>query len=87
MAFGLSGSGEKAQMVGADTTLVFYNSVTKKGEVVDYILTDKSQCSPQSLNGACPDNYIQGGKQDSKIVSWSYVDGVLRVAYRYNSSS
>lgn len=82
MAFGLSGRSDRSAMVGADTTIVFYNSETKKAEVVDYIITAKSQCAPQSSSGACPDTYIAGGQQNSELISWNYADGVLKVTYR-----
>lgn len=82
MAFGMSGDPDRAKMVGADATLVFYNSELKKAEVVDYILTAKSQCAPQSSSGACPDQYILGGQQNSELVSWNYADGVLKVTYK-----
>lgn len=72
-------------MEGGDVTLVWFDSLTRKAEIADYILTAKSQCAPQSKSGACPDKYF-GGTEDSQLVSWSYVNGILRATYRFEWS-
>ncbi|CAG2101971.1 unnamed protein product [Medioppia subpectinata] len=81
ISFGLSGSTQRAQMVGADVVVVFYDSVSQKAKVVDYTLTAKAQCAPQSNSGACPDQVV-GGRQDSELILWHYNDGVLKVSYK-----
>ncbi|RWS07336.1 Protein Skeletor:-like isoforms D/E [Dinothrombium tinctorium] len=82
LSFGLSGSHERPQMIGADVAVAFFDSKTNRAIVDDYILTAKAQCAPQSNSGACPDTRISGGKQDTELISWSYNDGILNVVYK-----
>ena len=82
MAFGISGDSERPRMVDSDVTIVYYDSQDKRAKVVDYFITAKSQCAPQSNSGACPDIKIPGGRDDSQLVSWSFADGILRVAFK-----
>lgn len=82
MAFGISGDPNRPKMVDADVVVVYYDSMEKRAKVVDYFLTAKSQCAPQSLSGACPDDKIPGGRSDAQLVAWSFADGILKVTYR-----
>lgn len=82
MAFGISGNANRPQMEESDVTLVFYDSQEQRAEVVDYYLTAKSQCAPQSESGACPDRSFPRGRDDSQLVSWNYADGILKVTYK-----
>ncbi|KAI1303214.1 Protein Skeletor, isoforms B/C [Halotydeus destructor] len=82
MSFGMSGDPEKPSMIGADVTVVYYDSEAQTAKAVDYVLTDYSQCAPQSQSGACPDTIISQGKNNVELMSWNYYDGILRVAYR-----
>jgi len=82
MAFGLSGDPDRPKMIDSDVTVVWYDQYDKRGKVVDYFITAKSQCAPQSQSGACPDLRLSGGREDSQLLSWNYADGILKVAYR-----
>lgn len=82
MAFGLSGDPDRPKMIDSDVTVVWYDQYDKRAKVVDYFITAKSQCAPQSQSGACPDLRLSGGREDSQLLSWNYADGILKVAYR-----
>lgn len=45
LAFGLSGSSERPEMIGADVAVTFYDTLTSTVQVVDYTLKHKSQVS------------------------------------------
>ncbi|RWS24858.1 Protein Skeletor:-like isoforms D/E [Leptotrombidium deliense] len=82
ISFGLSGSHEKAQMVGADVAVAYFDSRLNRAIVQDYILTAKAQCNPQSNSGACPDYKVNGGQENLQLVSWSHLNGFLNVVYK-----
>ncbi|XP_013780945.1 protein Skeletor, isoforms B/C-like [Limulus polyphemus] len=79
MGFGRSGDDNKAKMIGADITLVFYDGENSLARAVDYLLTSKAQCSKGS--GVCLDVKL-GGKENSQLVSWEKVNGILKVTYK-----
>jgi len=82
MAFGISGDPDLPKMVDSDVTIVYYDSREKRAKVVDYYITAKSQCAPQSNSGACPDVKIPAARDDTQMVSYNFADGILRVAYK-----
>lgn len=82
VSFGISGDLSSTQMIGSDVVLAYFDSKSRRVQLIDYILTDKSQCAPQTGSGSCPDHIIRGGRQDSELISSSYIDGVLKVVYR-----
>ncbi|RWS23194.1 Protein Skeletor:-like isoforms D/E, partial [Leptotrombidium deliense] len=82
MSFGLSGAYEKAQMVGADVAVAYFDSKLNRAIVQDYILTAKSQCNAQTGSGACPDSKYNDGKESLELVSWSHSNGFLNVVYK-----
>ena len=82
MSFGISGDPNRPKMVDADVVVVYYDSQEKRAKVTDYYLTAKSQCAPQSLSGACPDEKIPGGRSDAQLVAWNFADGILKVTFR-----
>ncbi|XP_015782151.1 protein Skeletor, isoforms B/C [Tetranychus urticae] len=84
LAFGLSGSSERPEMIGADVAVTFYDTLTSSVQVVDYTLKHKSQCAPQSYSGACPDDLTLGGRQDLIMISGNYLNGYLKSIYKRN---
>ncbi|XP_074594209.1 protein Skeletor, isoforms B/C-like [Brevipalpus obovatus] len=84
LAFGLSGSSERPEMIGADVAVTFYDTLTSTVQVVDYTLRHKSQCAPQTNSGACPDDVTFGGRQDLIMVSGNYLNGYLKAIYKRN---
>lgn len=43
LAFGRSGNDNRAEMIGADVAVAFYDSDSRTAKVVDYYLGSKSQ--------------------------------------------
>ncbi|CAG0886547.1 unnamed protein product, partial [Cyprideis torosa] len=78
MSFGLSGSPERSEMIGADVAVAYFD---ERGEprVDDYFLSAKSQCD--GTRGVCPDTRI-GGSNDFHSVSGEYVGGVASITFR-----
>ncbi|UYV60882.1 hypothetical protein LAZ67_1002664 [Cordylochernes scorpioides] len=79
MAFGRSGNDERAQMIGADVVVAFFDKDLGVVRVVDYFLTNKGQCT--RTTGACPD-LLLGGSQNVELRASLYEEGRLRVTYR-----
>ncbi|XP_055306953.1 protein Skeletor, isoforms B/C isoform X1 [Sitodiplosis mosellana] len=65
MAFGLSGTNGRPQMVGADVVVAFYDKVSRVFRAEDYYLSHLSQCDGKQ--GVCPDERI-GGRNDVTVV-------------------
>ncbi|RWS18924.1 protein Skeletor: isoforms B/C-like protein, partial [Leptotrombidium deliense] len=71
VAFGLSGDSNRNQMIGSDVAVAFFDTRLNTAVIQDYILTARAQCNPKAENGACPDKYINGAREDIDLVSWS----------------
>ncbi|XP_016842690.1 protein Skeletor, isoforms B/C isoform X2 [Nasonia vitripennis] len=78
VAFGLSGSEGKAQMIGADVVVVGYNKSSNSFFAEDYYMSEYAQCDGK--RGVCPDHRI-GGKNDAVFVSGKRENGVTTVTY------
>ncbi|XP_048522667.1 protein Skeletor, isoforms B/C isoform X2 [Dendroctonus ponderosae] len=78
MAFGLSGDNNKAQMIGADITVVFFDKDLRSFRAEDYYISHLSQCDGKS--GVCPDERI-GGRNDVSVLHGDRTNGVLTIKY------
>nr|XP_033323000.1 protein Skeletor, isoforms B/C isoform X1 [Megalopta genalis]XP_033323001.1 protein Skeletor, isoforms B/C isoform X2 [Megalopta genalis]XP_033323002.1 protein Skeletor, isoforms B/C isoform X1 [Megalopta genalis]XP_033323003.1 protein Skeletor, isoforms B/C isoform X1 [Megalopta genalis]XP_033323005.1 protein Skeletor, isoforms B/C isoform X1 [Megalopta genalis]XP_033323006.1 protein Skeletor, isoforms B/C isoform X1 [Megalopta genalis]XP_033323007.1 protein Skeletor, isoforms B/C isoform len=79
IAFGLSGSDDKPEMLGGDVVVVAYDNRTGKFIAEDYYMSGYAQCN--GLTGVCPDERI-GGKNDAVYVHGERKNGITRVTYR-----
>uniref|UniRef100_A0A8D8Q2Y6 Protein Skeletor, isoforms D/E n=1 Tax=Cacopsylla melanoneura TaxID=428564 RepID=A0A8D8Q2Y6_9HEMI len=79
MAFGLSGEEGRANMVGGDVVVAYYNADNKTFHADDYFMSATSQCDGH--NGVCPDVRI-GGKNDVILISGERKNGVTSVTYK-----
>lgn len=61
MAFGISGSQGRPQMVGADVVVAFYDTQARVFRAEDYYMSHLAQCDGKQ--GVCPDERI-GGRND-----------------------
>jgi len=57
ISFGVSGDDSRSVMVGGDVVLAWFDRLTGRGNVVDYFIESKSQCSGRS--GVCPDSRLK----------------------------
>ncbi|XP_076668172.1 protein Skeletor, isoforms B/C isoform X4 [Andrena cerasifolii] len=78
VAFGLSGSEGKPEMIGGDVVVIAYNNRTGKFIAVDYYMSDYAQCD--GTNGVCPDERV-GGKNDAVLLDGERKNGVTTVTY------
>ncbi|XP_060527582.1 protein Skeletor, isoforms B/C isoform X2 [Cylas formicarius] len=78
IAFGISGADNKAQMVGGDVTVAYYDKTTETFHAVDYYISHASQCDGKS--GVCPDERI-GGRNDVTLLSGERTNGITTIRY------
>ncbi|KAL1491384.1 hypothetical protein ABEB36_011989 [Hypothenemus hampei] len=78
VAFGLSGDNNKAQMIGADVTVAFYDKKAGIFRAEDYYISHLSQCDGKS--GVCPDERI-GGRNDVMVLNGERVNGVTVIKF------
>nr|XP_031827356.1 protein Skeletor, isoforms B/C [Nomia melanderi] len=78
VAFGLSGTDGRPEMIGGDMVVVAYNNTTGEFIVEDYYISAYTQCNGQE--GVCPDERV-GGKNDAVLVHGKRKDGVTTVTY------
>ncbi|XP_048505189.1 protein Skeletor, isoforms B/C isoform X2 [Athalia rosae] len=78
VAFGLSGRQGKAEMIGGDVAVVWYNQKTKKFHADDYYMSDLAQCD--GSRGVCPDERV-GGKNDVLLLHGERKNGITSVKY------
>ncbi|KAK6622474.1 hypothetical protein RUM44_002285 [Polyplax serrata] len=81
MAFGLSGSQEKSQMLGADVTIAYIDSF--RGYATDYNITGLAPCSRVlgQYKGVCRDDMV-GGMDNNQLFTSTREDGINIVTYR-----
>ncbi|XP_044754723.1 protein Skeletor, isoforms B/C isoform X2 [Coccinella septempunctata] len=79
VAFGLSGAEGRAQMIGGDVTVAFYDTDSRTFKAIDYYMTHTAQCDGKS--GVCPDERI-GGRNDVTLISGRRDNGVTTIKYR-----
>ncbi|KAG5897115.1 hypothetical protein JTB14_014102 [Gonioctena quinquepunctata] len=79
IAFGLSGSPGKPQMVGGDVIVAYYDSEMGTFHAVDYYMSHIAQCDGKQ--GVCPDERI-GGRNDATLISGSRDNGITTVKFR-----
>ncbi|XP_067006785.2 protein Skeletor, isoforms B/C [Anabrus simplex] len=81
MAFGLSGSHEKSQMIGADATIAFING--SLGYADDYNITAKAPCGKVlgQYKGVCKDELL-GGQGNNQLHTASRDNGINVITYR-----
>lgn len=73
VAFGLSGSEGKPEMIGGDVVVIAYNNRTGKFIAVDYYMSGYAQCD--GMKGVCPDERV-GGKNDAVLLDGERKNGV-----------
>lgn len=73
IAFGLSGSEGKPEMIRGDVAVVWYNENTKEFHADDYYMSDNTQCDGNK--GVCPDERV-GGKNDVVLLHGERKNGV-----------
>ncbi|XP_050304285.1 protein Skeletor, isoforms B/C isoform X2 [Anthonomus grandis grandis] len=78
IAFGLSGQNNKAQMIGADVTVAYFDKETRSFRADDYYISHLSQCDGKS--GVCPDERI-GGRNDVIVLHGERSNGVTTIKY------
>lgn len=78
MGFGISGAQGRAQMVGADVVIAFYDRKTRVFRAEDYFLSQLAQCDGKQ--GVCPDERI-GGKNDIQFLFGERKNGVTTIKY------
>ncbi|XP_018319148.1 protein Skeletor, isoforms B/C isoform X2 [Agrilus planipennis] len=78
VAFGLSGSSSKPQMIGGDITVAFYDTSSRSFKAVDYYISHISQCDGKL--GVCPDERI-GGRNDVILLNGERKNGVTTITY------
>ncbi|XP_054005664.1 protein Skeletor, isoforms B/C isoform X1 [Hylaeus anthracinus] len=78
VAFGLSGSEGKSEMIGGDVVVIAYNNGTGKFIAEDYYMSNIAQCDGRE--GVCPDERV-GGKNDAVLVHGERNNGVTTVTY------
>ncbi|XP_074032928.1 protein Skeletor, isoforms B/C isoform X3 [Leptinotarsa decemlineata] len=79
IAFGLSGSPGKPQMVGGDVIVAYYDSNAGSFHAVDYYMSHMAQCDGKQ--GVCPDERI-GGRNDATLISGSRANGITSITFR-----
>ncbi|XP_046627738.1 protein Skeletor, isoforms B/C [Neodiprion virginianus] len=78
VAFGLSGMQGKAQMIGGDVAVVWYDEKTKEFHADDYYMSDLAQCD--GIKGVCPDERIHG-KNDVVLLHGERKNDLTSVKY------
>ncbi|XP_071823880.1 uncharacterized protein [Apostichopus japonicus] len=79
MAFGISGSETRTQMVGSDVTVVWIDPSTNEPEAEDYHMSANTQCVVNSGFGACPDTFSSEGSNDVHLVGAVIRHGVTTI--------
>ncbi|CAH1121732.1 unnamed protein product [Ceutorhynchus assimilis] len=78
IAFGLSGGNNKAQMIGADVTIAYFDKDERSFRAEDYYISHASQCDGKS--GVCPDERI-GGRNDVTVLHGERHNGITTIKY------
>ncbi|XP_015785724.1 protein Skeletor, isoforms B/C-like [Tetranychus urticae] len=83
IAFGLSGSPNRTQMIGADVSISYLDGHFGKTE--DYNLTEKYPCTNVLglHKGICPDSKV-GGVENFQIHTYVREEGITKITYRRN---
>lgn len=84
IGFGISGSDNSSQMIGADVSLSYIDSHV--GYTVDYNITDKHPCVSINNNGyrgVCPDTYV-GGVDNYQVYTYTRENGLTKLTFRRN---
>lgn len=81
MAFGISGSSEQSQMMGADLAVVYIDSW--QGIAKDYSVSEKAPCTRtvDRQKGVCPDLLV-GGLDDLQFIMHERKDNLTIITYR-----
>ncbi|XP_075229163.1 cytochrome and DOMON domain-containing protein knickkopf [Lycorma delicatula] len=81
MAFGLSGSREKPQMLGSDIAIAYIDNY--RGYAVDYNITANSPCVKVlgQYKGVCRDDLV-GGIDNNQLHTFTREDGINYITYR-----
>lgn len=84
IGFGISGSDNSSQMVGADVAISYLDGHV--GYTIDYNITDKHPCVSISNNGyrgVCPDTYV-GGVDNYQVYTYTRENGLTKLTFRRN---
>lgn len=81
IAFGISGSSNSSEMIGADVAVCYIDG--HYANAVDYNISDKFPCSNVlgRYKGACPDLKVEG-KESYQILTFTRQDGLTSFVYR-----
>eukprot|EP00934_Nitzschia_sp_Nitz4_P009271 Nitzschia sp. Nitz4//scaffold34_size148208//9904//13263//NITZ4_002957-RA/size148208-augustus-gene-0.67-mRNA-1//-1//CDS//3329548726//9261//frame0 len=79
MAFGISGSSTRTQMVGADVVITDIPTSTGEPRARDYFMDAQAQCS--GISGVCPDDNYSEYVNDISNVSGEKDSGLTLVRY------
>ncbi|XP_044727087.1 protein Skeletor, isoforms B/C, partial [Chrysoperla carnea] len=81
MAFGLSGSNEKSQMLGADVTIAYIDGYL--GVAADYNITALAPCGQVlgQYKGVCKDDVV-GGQDSNQLHTATRENGINFITYR-----
>ncbi|XP_053202409.1 protein Skeletor, isoforms B/C-like [Panonychus citri] len=83
IAFGLSGSPNRTQMIGSDVAISYIDG--HFGKTDDYNLTEKYPCTNVLglHKGICPDSKV-GGVENFQIHTYVREEGITKIVYRRN---
>ncbi|OWR41526.1 hypothetical protein KGM_200563 [Danaus plexippus plexippus] len=83
MAFGISGSNTRSQMLGADVAVASFDPVLQRGLATDYNITELVPCVQVlgQWRGVCRDDRL-GGLDSNQVFSASRDSGLTVVSYR-----
>ncbi|CAK1540878.1 unnamed protein product [Leptosia nina] len=83
MAFGISGSSSRSQMIGADLAIAGWDKTQQRGFASDYNVTAAAPCVLVlgAWRGVCPDDRL-GGTDSNQVLSASREDGLTVLTYR-----
>lgn len=84
IGFGLSGSDNSSQMIGADVSISYLEA--HLGFTVDYNITDRHPCISLQNNefrGVCPDSKV-GGVDNYQVHTYTRENGLTRITFRRN---
>ncbi|XP_037029296.1 protein Skeletor, isoforms B/C isoform X1 [Bradysia coprophila] len=79
MAFGISGTNGRPQMVGADIIVAYYDAEARVFRADDYYMSQISECDGKQ--GVCPDERV-GGRNDVQVLTGYQKNGVTSIKFR-----
>ncbi|XP_042228432.1 protein Skeletor, isoforms B/C-like [Homarus americanus] len=78
IAFGLSPTSGKPEMLNSDIVVAYYDKDDGSFHAIDYSVTAKSQCDGTS--GVCPDEQVNG-RNDASVIGGERRDGITSITF------